>query len=263
MNTSAWWVPPTWVSHQGKAEWWVSCGVSIPKKKQWLARITPTAQNWFKVCVSRLNYVSPVHLWYWGSFLLCFMPALQLQNMRWGNGQAEIDSLQPTLFFLFVCFNANKAYIYFPAWLYTVEIGDAGTCWKRLCQGRANQTVTRTMYSKWPRHIVVIKLWLPHVMQLWLTHVIQIHDAVGKFGRYKLYRPTLQVGRLHEQWEFSEDLRVWGFLCVLSGEPRFLIPQTGSLGERGISWDRKVCVGGCCKARSEVPTSAGFPAPHS
>lgn len=98
-------------------------------------------------------------------------------------------------------------------------LGPAENCFP----GRGNETVTRTVYSKWSRHIVVIKLQL--------AHVIQIHDAVGRFGRYKLYRPTLQVGRLPEQWRFSEDLTVWGSLCVLSGEPRFLIPQTGNLGE--------------------------------
>ena len=95
-------VGATKVSHQGKTDWWVSCQVSIPKKQQWLARITPTALNWFKACVSRLNYVSPGYLWYQGSFPLCLMLALQLQSMGWGNGQADIDSCSKCFFL--VCF---------------------------------------------------------------------------------------------------------------------------------------------------------------
>lgn len=125
----------------------------------------------------------------------------------------------------------------------------------RECAG-GNQTVTRTVYSKWSRRTIVIKLWL--------AHVIQIPEVVGRVERYKLYRSTLQVGGWPEQWRFSEDLTTCGSLCVLSGEPRLLISQVGNLGERRISWgSMKLHIRGCCKARSEVPTSAGFPTPRS
>lgn len=147
-NTSAWWGPPKWVSHQGKAEWWDSCRVSIPKKQQWLARISLAALNWSKVCISRVNYLSPGHLWYQGSFPLWLMPVLQLQSMEWGNGQDEIDSCSKHIFlvccfFCFVFFLKKtmqiKLNICFPAWLHTLDIGDARTSWKLLFwEGQSN-----------------------------------------------------------------------------------------------------------------------------
>lgn len=125
----------------------------------------------------------------------------------------------------------------------------------RECAG-GNQTAIRTVYSQWSGHIIVIKSWF--------AHVIQLPEVVVRVERYKLYRSTLLVGGWPEQWRFSEDLTTRGSLYVISGEPRLLIPQVENLGESRISWgSMKLHIGGCCKARSEVPTSAGFPAPHS